>query len=132
MTISKIATATSSARPNVRHRVRLDGRDYLLLFDWSGREGAWYVHILDASGSPIVTGRKVVAGGKLGHRSIDPRRPAGLLMAIDPSGIGDPGIEDLGRRVFITYASADELLIATSSTGGAGAGAPAFEFGGPQ
>lgn len=129
--VAKIATATSSARPHVRHRVRLDGRDYLLVFDWSGREGAWYVHILDASGSPIVTGRKVVANGKLGHRSIDPRRPAGLLMAVDPTGAGDPGIDDLGRRVFLVYASAAELAAPSAASSGGASVAPGFEFEAP-
>lgn len=106
MTVASIAVQTSATRPSVRHRVRLDGRDFIVWLDWSSREDAWYAHIFDASGAPIVTGRKVVADGKIGHRTSDSRRPAGRLFAVAPSGGGDPKLDDLGRRVFLVYADA--------------------------
>jgi hypothetical protein len=107
MTLSIIATRGSSASPTIRQRVRLDGRDYLLDFAWNGRESRWYVDVSDANGTPIVAGRKLVASARVGQRTTDPRRPAGVLCTIDRSGTGvDPGIDELGSRVVLAYMDA--------------------------
>ena len=41
--------------------VDLDGRPYLLAFDWNGREDAWYISIYadDADTTPLIEGWRV-------------------------------------------------------------------------
>lgn len=105
MAVLRIPVRASSTRPSTRQRVRLDGRDFLLDFDWNGREGFWYVHVSDQSGAAIVCGLKLTVDGRIGHQTVDPRAPAGGLAVVDTSGLGlEAGIDDLVARVLLVYA----------------------------
>lgn len=91
--------------PLYTQRTTLDGREYILAFDWNGRENRWYLSILDVSGEPLANGIKLVANWPLLRRFTDPRLPTGVLMAIDysPSSGEPPAFGDLGRRVKLSY-----------------------------
>lgn len=91
--------------------VELDQVTFGFEFRWNEREACWYVTLKDGEGNAIVSGRKVVIGGlfrKFRSRSGAPQ--LGDVYVTDTSGAGvDAGLEDLGRRVKLTYSSDSEL-----------------------
>ena len=91
--------------PRFQFRTRLDGTDYVLLFDYSGREDRWYVSIKASDETPILSGIKVVCGVPLLRNCVDSRRPAGRLIFLDltDTEAEAPGFADLGRRVRLYY-----------------------------
>lgn len=114
MAVLRIPVRASSARPSTRQRVRLDGRDYLLDFDWNAREGFWYLHLSDQSGTAIACGLKLAVGGRIAHRVTDARAPAGAMVVIDTTAAGlEAGIDDLLARVLLAYVE-DATLNPTS------------------
>ncbi len=97
--------------PNYRVGTVLGTAPFVLDVRWNGRDGAWYLDILDEDAEPILTGIRVVLGALLGGRSVNPAFPPGRLIAADLSGEGrDAGIDDLGTRVLVYFYSAAEVL----------------------
>ena len=92
-------------------RTALDGRDYVLTFDWCQRDGHWRLDIADADGVAIVSGVTLVTRGHPLAGVIDTRRPAGDLVVVDATGANDldPGFADLGARFRLVYFTAAEL-----------------------
>lgn len=104
MSADPVEVPVSLDVPLYTERVTLDGQEYLLRFDWNGREGRWYLDIGDVSENWIVRGVKLIADWPLLRRCVDPRRPPGTLMAVDFSGAGEPpSLSDLGRSVKLIY-----------------------------
>jgi hypothetical protein len=95
---------------------QLDGREYLLEFYWSTREGAWYLNILDQNETPIALWLKVVVGWPLLYGQTDPRLPPGQLVAFDMSGAQQEIVDksDLNTRVLLTYITGDDDDIAAA------------------
>ncbi len=88
----------------------LDGESFVLDIRWNGRDEAWYMDVLTEDETPIRHGIKIVMGGVLGGRVTDPRRPAGLLLAVDPTGsLVDATLDDLGTRVGVYFVPSAEL-----------------------
>lgn len=87
-------------------RTTLDGVEYVLNFDWNGRESRWYMSISMIDGTLLVAGIKLISNWPLLRRFADLRLPQGNLRAVDysPQG-GEPAglVEDLGRRVKLIY-----------------------------
>lgn len=100
----------SPGTPAFTQRTLLDGRAYILDFRWNERESAWYLSLLDEHEDPILYGIKLVLNWPLLRRVVDPRRPPGSLMCVDPSGNDDsPGLQELGTRVELIYLDAEEI-----------------------
>jgi hypothetical protein len=91
-------------------RTILDGREYLLSFDWNSRAARWSISLADAAGAPIVSGLRVVAGMPLLRLLKDTRSPPGELLVIDREDLGDPGKKELGARCFLVYLEAVDLI----------------------
>lgn len=89
--------------PLFTERVLLNGQNYTLRFDYSEREGRFYLDILDDSGDAIVCGIKLVENWELLRKVSDSRRPPGELYAWDSTRTGPPDLRDLGRRVRLIY-----------------------------
>lgn len=99
-----------STAQNFTQITTLSGIDYVFTFHWNSREAAWYFDLADQDEVLIVSSRKVTVGFPLITRCVDPRQPPGLLMAVDiTGGTQDPGLDDFGTRVRITYAEPEEL-----------------------
>ncbi len=82
----------------------LGGQDFIMTFEWNARESAWYLDVADQDDVPIFTAVKVVVNWPLASRCVDPRRPRGVLIAIDSTGAGlDPLQDDLGKRVELFF-----------------------------
>jgi hypothetical protein len=90
-------------------RTILDGREYVLSFAWNSRVGKWSLSVADAKGVPIVQGIRIVCGLPLLRLLTDQRSPPGDLIALDRTGEGDPGFNDLGTRVVLQYIEASSL-----------------------
>ncbi len=90
--------------------IPLDAVNYTLQFRWNLREGAWYMDVLDDTGTTILmAGIKLVVDYALGIQFAD-RSPPGFFMMLDTSGKGDdPGISDLGARCKLIYWTAADL-----------------------
>lgn len=109
--MAKQVINTSQELSSYDQRVVLDGREYVLAFQWNQREAKWYLSISDQDGSPIVHGIKVVANFPLLRRLRDRRAPPGELYAQDRSGAGaDPGLRDFGTRVILVYHPAADIV----------------------
>lgn len=95
----------------------LDSVTYGFEFRWNEREGCWYCTLKDGEGNALVSGRKVVLGPLFRkYRGVPGVMQLGDVYAIDTdsgaaAGESDPGLEDLGRRVVLTYATDLELGI---------------------
>lgn len=102
---------TPSGDATWTQRTALDGRDYLLTFDWSQREGHWRFTVADQDGVAIRSGLLLVAGLPLLLGTTDTRRPAGDVVCVDTTGASDvdPGFSDLGTRFALVYFTAAEL-----------------------
>lgn len=53
---------------------------------YSGRVGDWHLDVLDAEGSPILTGSRATAGTDVFENISDSRIPAGRLFVTDRTG----------------------------------------------
>lgn len=88
-------------------QANLSGIDYVLLFDYSGKEDRFYLSILDASGEMLRSGIKVLCNWNVLRQWRGEGRPAGALIFSDgketpPEG---PGWGELGRSVRLYYVS---------------------------
>lgn len=94
--------------------VDLENSTYFIEMRWNGRDGAWYMSVMKEDETPIRMGIKVVLGTFLGRRSVNPKFPPGILVAVDLTGEGrDATLDDLGTRVVVYYYTAEEILTAT-------------------
>ncbi len=85
-------------------RTVLDGVEYVLLFNWNGREQLWNLSIMDASEAPIIMGMVLAADMELIGRFSVNGMPPGLLQLYDTSGNQeDAGRNDLGTRHRLFY-----------------------------
>lgn len=102
-------TLATFAYPLYEMRTLLDGREYILTFDYNGREDRWYMTVADIDGSAIYRGVKMVTGIPLLARCADRRRPAGDFMVIGPT---DPGFEQWGTdgTAVLVYFTEEEIL----------------------
>lgn len=109
--VLQIATG-DGVTPYFDLQVTLEGTTYTLEFAWNVRLGAWFMSILDETGTiPILMGIRVVANLLLGSNA-PLTTPPGAFMAYDTSGQGlDPGFVDLGDRVKLIYFTKAQLGI---------------------
>lgn len=97
--------------PHYEFSVVLDGVTYVLEFRWSTREACWYLDVKTEAAEVLIAGLKVVIDFPLGRRGAN-RQPPGCFLAIDLSGERvNPTLDDLGKRVILTYFSEAELPI---------------------
>ncbi len=75
---------------NVRTRVRLDGADYVLRFQWNQRETIWTLGVYDTDDAAIVTGLVLVPSWPLLGLVTDARRPPGELVVWQPDKSQEP------------------------------------------
>lgn len=91
-------------------QIELDGALFRFTMQFNHREGFWYLSIADESGNDIRTGVKVIANFPLLRRVADIAAPAGELLALDTTDAdADPGLEDLGATVLLTYVEEENV-----------------------
>ena len=85
----------------------LDGVDYIFTFALNLRDGRWYLDLATEDGGVIASTIPLVVNWDLLRRVLDPRRPPGKLVCVDPTGHDiDPG-PDTAPTLF--YVEASEL-----------------------
>lgn len=107
-----ILTIPTTADPFYVQRTDLEGREYVLTFDYSTREGVWYLTIADDTETVLAAGVKLTVGLPLLYRFKDARMPPGLLFVYSSTGDDSPpGLADLapGGRCTLDYMTSDEL-----------------------
>ena len=107
--MSALQLFTSTSSPNYTQRVALDGREYVLRIRWNQRAEKWFMNIADSDGVMIVSGLKLVLNVVVGglFRGVDPRMPPGGFLLVDNTDQErDPGLTELGLRVFLVYIEA--------------------------
>lgn len=107
--MATVRIPTSSELPSYSQRTTLDGREYVLEFDWSERAGAWYLRLLDVDRIALTGRKRVVLNTDLLrlHRRTE-GVPPGRLVALDLSGSGlPPAFDELGSRVVLLYTEAE-------------------------
>jgi len=89
-------------------RTSLEGTDYVLRFDWNGRDECWQMGIMDSTETPIVMGIPLNINSNLIGRFEIPELPPGLLMLYDTSDNNEEaGRDDLGDRAVLLYEASE-------------------------
>jgi hypothetical protein len=96
-----IPTRTDTGR--YRFSIELSGVVFVFVFSFNRRDDHWYFDLLDNAGEAIRSGVRVTPNFPLLRQLVQQGRPDGLLFAIDPQGNLEPGLEDLGGQVKLTY-----------------------------
>lgn len=98
--------------PLYKERIRLEGRDYILKFDWADREQRFYMSIMDQDENPLLMGVKIIPNwGLISRHHFNLGLPPGELIALDlEQGGAPPTMTDFGVRVrMFYYASTEDL-----------------------
>jgi hypothetical protein len=91
---------------------------YVFELKWNPRMSAWFMNVLEADDTPIISNQAVVLGAFIGRWSQHPLFQYGGLYAYDVSGAEiDAGYNDFGTRVVVLYAPQEDLaLVAGAQT----------------
>lgn len=93
--------------PDVEFLVALGEDVATLRLRWNARAASWYLDVADADGVPILSGQRLAVNMRVGAKSAHPFFAKHMIVAIDTSGERrDPGLDDLGRRVLLTWTEA--------------------------
>lgn len=88
--------------PRYTMTVILSGRPYILDFDYSQRADRWFLTVSDSAG--IIQSRmKVRPNHPIMRKTVDARKPEGVILFLDATGGPAPGLYELGRRVTLWY-----------------------------
>lgn len=99
-----------SDSPHFSYQVDLDATTYGFEFKWNARDASWYFNLADADGLPLLSGLRVVVRHLYLSRYRYFGLPIGELEFVDSTDKDlEPGLEDLGQRVFFIYTPAAEL-----------------------
>jgi hypothetical protein len=86
-------------------RAQLSGREYRIDLRWSDFEGIFYLDLYTAAAALLAAGIRVVSNAPLlaGRHGVDGVPPGELVvMNVRPTP-SDPGLDDLGETMRLTY-----------------------------
>lgn len=85
--------------------ITLESSEFLFKFHWNARANGWYWSLYDATGAPVVEGRRFVVSWPLLRNVALANAPRGQLYAVNTLRAGeDPGLTDLGSNIRLLYA----------------------------
>lgn len=96
-------------------KLTLTGTDFILRFDYNGRQDCWYWGIYTAARVAIKVGMKVVCGWDSLRTCVDPNRPSGQIFFFNSNDSGQlgagqsqstPRFSDIGRSALLVYIDA--------------------------
>ena len=98
------------ASPSYNQSITLDETPIQLSIRWNGRDGAWYLDIMDQAGNNLILGIKIVTGWELIGRFTNPALPPGRLLVVDLDDQKvEPDRDDLGSSIILVYFTESEL-----------------------
>lgn len=90
--------------------VPIGDASYVFGVRWNARAGAWFFDLSETDGTPIALGVRVTLGVYMARRVTHPLLLNGVIVARDRSGRKtDPGLDDLGTRVQVLYATNEDV-----------------------
>jgi hypothetical protein len=94
-----------------RYTIAIDGENFVFAFKWHQRSAAWYMTIMQADGTPIRSGVRLIESWPLNGRDLDPRLFDGVLILLRLDGkTGPPTYDDFQRgNVTLTLITGDDL-----------------------
>ncbi len=93
--------------PSFKIRIALEGRDYVLAFDFNTRMKRWSIGFFDAEENAIVIGITLNVDSSLLRLYVDDRLPPGEMILFDTSEKHvECGRDDLGKRCELLYRTA--------------------------
>ena len=97
--------------PAYRFSVELDGVLYSFRFRWNVRDNHWFMDIIEADGSAVIDGVKVVNSDDLlsqfDHKQVTGNLPPGTFRVVDVNGANDdPDTTTFGEDVVLLYVEA--------------------------
>ena len=111
-----VTVPLDNTRAFFKQTSQLDGRDFILRFQFNQRLCRWYVGIYDNEDNPLVLGLRLSVNFPLARvaRNTDPRFPQGGLLMIDLEAENNQLARDacfkcLGDRQILMYFEADEI-----------------------
>ena len=91
-------------------QIELEGTTFGFEFRWNGRDASWYFTLLDAEGTPLLAGLRVVVRHLYLWRYRYFNLPKGELEFVDTTDADEePGLTDLGTRVLGLYTPSTEF-----------------------
>jgi hypothetical protein len=89
----------------------IEGTEYRMVFSYNTRDEYWYLSIELTDGTPLVSGRPLVADTPLLNRWVNDELPEdGFLMAVDSTGDGEEAVkEDLGDRIRLVWVPLEDI-----------------------
>ncbi|OQY32023.1 MAG: hypothetical protein B6241_12415 [Spirochaetaceae bacterium 4572_59] len=90
-------------------KIELGGIFYSLRIRWNTRSESWFLHVFDADGNPLITGKRLVPNYPLTEIHSD--RFKGELIVLDKQNDLTDAVmtyENLGKRFFLVYLSEEE------------------------
>lgn len=84
-------------------RIDLDDVTFEIDLRFNLRDQHWYLSLADADGNSLRQGLKIVSNWPLLRTMVQQNRPDRDLIAVRPSGSGDPDRETLGEDVLLAY-----------------------------
>jgi hypothetical protein len=81
-------------------RLTLEGSEFVLRFDYNGKEDRWYLSVYDGDANPIRRGVKIVVNQNVLRQCVHAGKPKGLLIFF---GEENPTFSALGRIVKLYY-----------------------------
>lgn len=134
----RVPTSVDPATPLYLQNTELEGRDFVLDFEYNQRNKTWYLTISDVEGVLLAAGLPVVTRWFLLKALVAESLPPGelLLLTFQGNPAKPPGLTDLGGgRSTLFYVTADEFAgagrVTDDGTGGTGAGLRAKALRGP-
>jgi hypothetical protein len=89
-------------------RIALEGRDYVLSFDFNTRMNRWILGVYDAEENPIVVGIALNIDSSILRLYVDNSLPPGEMILFDTSEKHiEGGRNDLGKRCEILYQTSE-------------------------
>ena len=81
----------------------LDGADWLFRVRWEDRPAAWYFDLYTADRTPVLLGQRIATNTILNRAAKDTLQGSLFAISTDALDTTDPGRNDLGNRVKVTY-----------------------------
>lgn len=102
---------TRNESPHFSVGTVINDQSYTFSCKWNSRDNSWYLDVDEESGTPIVSGVRIVLGVYLGRKSTHPLFTSGVFVAIDLSRQSkEATIDDLGTRVIVVRYSVEEIV----------------------